>query len=65
MFLRMPSDLYQIKQTCPRPLAIMDSANSHLSFAVLVAFRATTLKYAIILGGLTMFIQSIDVAPAS
>ena len=32
-----------------------DSASSHVSHVVLAAFRAASLKYAIILGGLTMF----------
>ena len=42
-----------------------DFASSHISPAVLAAFRAAGLKYAIIPGGLRLFIQSINVALAS
>ena len=43
----------------------MDSASAHLSTLVLSAFRAVGLRYAIIPGGLTCFIQAIDVSFAS
>ena len=43
----------------------MDSASSHLTAPVLAAFRNAGLRYAIIPGGLTSFIQSIDVVLAA
>ena len=60
----IPNLVHQLKQACTQALIIMDSASSHISPLVLAAFRAADLKYAIIPRGLTMFIQSIDVALA-
>ena len=46
-------------------IVILDSASAHISVAVLVALRVAGLRYAVIPGGLTMFVQSIDTALAA
>ena len=46
-------------------IIILDSASAHISQAVLQALRHCGLRYAVIPGGLTMFIQSIDTALAA
>ena len=52
----------QLQKLAGEALVVLDSASAHISPAVLNAFRQAGIWYAIILGGLTMYIQAIDVA---
>ena len=61
----IPHLVAQLRRVPGQALIILDSASAHISKTVLAAFRAAGLKYAIIPGGLTMFIQAIDVALAA
>jgi hypothetical protein len=55
----------QLQALGGKTLVIMDSASAHLSNSVLKAFQRIGCHYAVIPGGLTMFVQSIDTALAS
>ena len=55
----------QLKKSNADALVVMNSASAHISPAVLAAFCVAGVKYAIIPGGLTSFIQAIDLALAA
>ena len=46
-------------------IVILHSASAHISQLVFQALKQCGIRYAVILGGLTMFIQSIDTALAA
>ena len=58
----IPYLVKQLQKLDGGALVVLDSATAHISPAVLNAFCRAGLPYAIIPGGLTMFIQAIDVA---
>ena len=58
----IPYLLKQLQKMAGEALVALDSATAHITPAVLNTFRRAGLRYAIIPGGLTMFIQAIDVA---
>ena len=55
----------QLQTLGGKALIITDSASAHISPTVLKAFQLAGVHYAVIPGGLTMFVQSIDVSLAS
>ena len=58
----IPYLVKQLQKLAGKALVVLDSASAHISPVVLNAFRKAVLRYAIIPGALTMFIQAIDVA---
>lgn len=61
----IPNLQAQLQALGGKALVIMDSASAHISAPVLKAFHKGGCHCAVIPGGLTMFVQSIDVALAS
>ena len=55
----------QLQRTNAECIVILDSASAHISVAVLAALRMAALRHAVIPGGRTMFVQSIDTALAA
>ena len=55
----------QLQRTNADCIVILDSASAHISVAVLVALRVIGLRYRVILGGLTIFVHSIDTTLAA
>ena len=55
----------QLQQPNASAIVILDSASAHISPLVLLALRLAGFRYAVILGGLTMFVRSIDTALAA
>ena len=58
----IPYSVKQLQKLAGEALVVLDSASAHIPPAVLNAFCRAGLRYAIIPGGLTMYIQAIDVA---
>lgn len=61
----IPNLLRQLQVIGGKTLVVMDSASAHLSPSVLRAFRTGGCHCAVIPGGLTMFIQAIDISFAA
>ena len=58
----IPYLVKQLQKLVGEALVVLDSASAHLSPIVLNAFRRAGTRYGIIPGGLSMYIQAIDVA---
>ena len=57
----LPYLVAQLQKVPGEARIVMDSASAHISAPVLAAFRAAGLSCAVIPGGLTFFIQAVDV----